>query len=150
MIHPGYRRLPIRIWRRLPSTNVSYRFIYVGLGLLAVAAIVLGVVFAQEGEPVVLPGPIESVSPAPNSRVIRQATVEVDLAVGYRATIYVDGTPLPDPQFVEATGVYSWGPTPNSPVMTEWLPGEHTVHVDYERITGTPDVGIFEWSFRVQ
>lgn len=129
---------------------VNYRFVYVALGLLAVAAIALGVVFTQEGEPVVLPGPIEAVSPTPNSRVIRQAVVEVDLVVGYQATIYVDGTPLPDPQFIEATGVYTWGPTPSSPVMTEWLPGEHTVRVEYQRITGTPDVGNFEWSFRVQ
>lgn len=129
---------------------MRYRFIYIALGLLAVAAIVLGVVFTREGEPVVLPGPVEAVSPTPNSRVIRQAAVEVDLAVGYRATIYVDGTPLPDPHFVEATGVYTWNPAPDSPVMTEWLPGEHTVRVEYERITGTPDVGSFEWNFRVQ
>lgn len=129
---------------------MTYRFIYVALGLLAVAAIVLGVVFTREGEPVVLPGPVEAVSPTPNSRVIRQAAVQVDLAVGYRATIYVDGDPLPDPHFVEATGVYTWSPTPNSPVMTEWLPGEHTVRVEYQRITGTPDVGSFEWTFRVQ
>ncbi|MGH8910931.1 MAG: hypothetical protein ACRDVD_00335 [Acidimicrobiia bacterium] len=127
---------------------MSYRLLYVGLGLLAVAAVALGVVFTQEGDPVELPPPIEAVSPDPGSTVIRQGTVEVDLEIGYEATIFVDGVPIPDPSFVPGTGVYSWSPTPASAVMTEWTPGDHTVVVEWRRITGTPAVGSFEWSFR--
>lgn len=128
---------------------MSYRLVYLGLGLLAVAAVVLGIVFAQEGDPVELPEPIEAVSPSPNDIVIRQALLEVDLEVGYEADIYVDGF-LVDAVFTEPTGVYRWQPTPTSPVITEWTPGDHTVRVEWRRITGTPDVGEFEWSFRVQ
>lgn len=129
---------------------MPYRLIYVGLGLLATAAVVLGVVFTREGEPVQLPAPLEDVSPDPGARVIRQATVEVDLEVGYQAVIYVDGMPVPDATFTPATGVYSWAPHPNSAVMTQWTPGEHTVRVEWQRVSGSPDVGRFEWSFRVQ
>lgn len=129
---------------------MTYRLIYGGLGLLVVAAIALGLVLTREGDPVELPGPIESVSPPPGASVIRQAVVEVDLEVGYEATITVDGQRIPDPDFVPGTGVYSWSPQPDSAVMTEWAPGEHVVRVEWMRVTGTPDFGDFEWTFRVQ
>lgn len=129
---------------------MPYRLFYIGLGLLAVAAVALGALLTQEGDPIELPGPIEAVTPNPEETVIRQAVVEVDLEVGYEATIFVDGTPVPDATFVPATAVYSWGPHPNSAVMTQWTPGEHTVRVEWNRVSGSPDVGSFEWTFRVQ
>lgn len=127
---------------------MPYRLIYAGLGLLAIAVVALGVAFAQEGDAVDLPGPIEAVSPLPGDSVIRQTAVQVDLAVGYVADIFVDGFPV-DATFVEATGVYSWSPSPTSPIMTEWSPGEHTVRVEWRRISGSPEFGSFEWTFRV-
>lgn len=127
---------------------MPYRLIYLGLGLLALAAVALGFVFAQDGDPVELPHPIEAISPTPGSTVIRQGTVELDLEIGYEAIIFVDGFPVPDARFVEATGVYSWSPGPASAVMTEWTPGEHAVRVEWQRVTGTPEFGEFEWTFR--
>lgn len=129
---------------------MPYRLVYVGLGLLAMAAVALGVVLAREGSPVELPAPLEAVSPDPGETVIRQAVVEVDLEVGYEATLFVDGMPIPDATFTSATGVYSWAPHPNSAVITQWMPGEHTVRVEWTRVSGSPDVGSFEWTFRVQ
>lgn len=128
---------------------MSYRFVYIGLGLLALAIVALAAVFAQEGDAVEVPAPLEAIAPEPGSRVIAQAVVEVDLEVGHVATIYIDGLPIPDPAFVEATGVYTWAPHPGSPVLNEWTPGEHTVRVEWRRIVGTPAVGEFEWAFRV-
>jgi hypothetical protein len=129
---------------------VRYRLIYAGLALLVLAAVALGTVLAMEGEEIDLPAPIEAVSPSPGDRVIRQAAVEVDMAIGYEATLYVDGLPVPDAAYVPATGLYSWAPHPNSAIFTEWTPGDHTVRVEWIRTSGTPDVGSFEWSFRVQ
>lgn len=129
---------------------VPYRLIYVALGLLVVAAVALGIVFTQEGEPVELPGPLESVEPGPGETAIRQAVLEIDLEVAYEADIYVDGFLVPDAVFVEPTGVYRWQPSPNSPVFTEWTPGEHTVRMVWRRISGAPDFGEFEWTFRIQ
>lgn len=131
-------------------SDVPYRLVYVGLGLLALAMAILGVVFTREGRPVELPEPVEAVSPRPGATVIQQAVVEVDLQVGYRATIFVDGVPVGDVTVVEATGVHSWEPHPNSSVLTEWTPGEHAIRVEWNRVSGAPDVGSFEWSFRVQ
>lgn len=128
---------------------MPYRLIYTGLGLLLVAIVTLGIVLAPEGEPVVLPGPLESVSPAPGALVPVQSAIEIDLAVGYEADIVVDGWPITDATFVEATGVYRWAPTPSHPVINEWTPGDHTVRITWNTFTGLPDTGTFEWTFRV-
>lgn len=128
---------------------MPYRLIYTGLGLVALAAVVFGLVFSTNGEAVELPEPIEKVSPAPGDLVPPQAIVEIDLEVGYEAQITVDGWPIDDAQFVEGTGVYRWSPSPSSSAITEWTPGTHTVNVVYNTYTGLPDTGTFEWTFRV-
>ncbi len=128
---------------------MPYRLIYVGLALVAVAAVAFGLVLATDGEEVALPAPIEQVSPAPGDMVPPQAILEIDLEVGYEAEISVDGWPINDAQFVEATGVYRWSPSPSHPTINEWTPGDHTVTVVYNTYTGLPDIGTFEWTFRV-
>lgn len=127
---------------------MPYRLIYVGLGLVAIAAIALGVALSPEGDTVELPDPIEAVSPEPGSLVPPQAAIEIDLEVGYEADITVDGWPIADAQFVAATGVYRWAPSPSHPTINEWTPGEHTVTIVYNTYTGLPDTGTFEWTFR--
>lgn len=128
---------------------MQYRLIYIGLALVGVAAIVFGIVFSREGETVELPHPIESISPQPGDQVPLQTVVEIDLEVGYVADISIDGWPVADATFVEATGVYTWAPSPSNPTVPEWTPGEHTVSIVWNTYTGLPDTGSFEWSFRV-
>lgn len=128
---------------------MSYRLIYLGLGLVAVAAIAFGIAFATEGDEIVLPGPIESVSPEPGNLVPPQTSIEIDLEVGYEAEIYVDDWLVSDPTFVDATGVYRWEPSPGNPTINEWTSGEHTIRVVYDTVNGLPDPGDFSWSFRV-
>lgn len=128
---------------------MPYRYIYVGLGLLAVAVVAFGVALGGGGEPLELPDPIEAISPAPGDRVTFQTGIEVDMEVGYTADIYVDGWLMQDTNFVDGTGVYRWAPTPSNPTVNEWTPGEHTIRVVYDTVNGLPDPGTFEWSFRV-
>ncbi|GIU93283.1 MAG: hypothetical protein KatS3mg011_2189 [Acidimicrobiia bacterium] len=131
---------------------MPYRAIYAGLAFLAVAVIALGVAFAPQGRPVELPGPVEAVFPRPGDAVLQQTVLEVDLATGYRAQIWVDGFLVPDSEvvYVDATGVHRWQPGPASLYMTEWRPGEHTVTIRWNTTSGPPDVGEFTWSFRIQ
>lgn len=131
---------------------MPYRLIYVGLGSLAVAVIVLGVVFGRGGDPIVLPEPVEDVSPLPGDAALRQAVIEIDMAIGYELVIYVDGFRVPDTEIsvVEGTGVHRWTPSPTGVYLTEWTPGTHTVRIEWTRVTGLPDVGSFEWEFRIQ
>lgn len=128
---------------------MPYRMIYIGLGLIGVAAVAFGLAFSPNGEAVALPAPIEGVSPAPGDMVPQQASLMIDLEVGYVAQITVDGWPINDAEFVEGTGVYRWSPSPSSPTITEWAPGEHTVSIVYNTYTGLPDTGTFKWTFRV-
>ncbi|HWB88528.1 MAG TPA: hypothetical protein VG872_04895 [Acidimicrobiia bacterium] len=127
---------------------MPYRLIYLGLALVAVAAIVIGIAISPEGETVELPGPVEEVSPAPGHLAPSQAIVEIDLEHGYVVDIVIDGWPVTDAVFVESTGVYRWSPSPSHPTINEWVPGEHTVSIVWNTATGLPDTGSFEWSFR--
>lgn len=131
---------------------MRYGFIYGALAVIAVAIAALGFIFAPEGGVTELKPPIEEVFPLPNNSVIRQTTIEVDLEVGYEATIFVDGFAIPADElsYSDATGTYRWAPSPLSLVMDAWEPGEHTVRVEWIRIIGAPLEGDFEWTFRVQ
>ncbi len=128
---------------------MPYRLIYIGLGLVGIAAIALGIALSTDGEETVLEEPLEAVSPQPGALVPPQTSIEIDLEVGYEAAIFVDGFPINNATFVEATGVYRWAPTPADPVISEWTSGEHTVRVAWDTYTGLPDPGSFEWTFRV-
>ena len=134
------------------SPIVPYRLIYAGLGALAIAVIALGVAFGGGGDPIVFEPPLESVSPNPNDAVLRQAIIEVDVEIGYDVAIFVDGfrVPTEEVQYVEATGVYRWQPSPNSLYLNEWTPGNHDVRIEWDTFNGVPDPGSFEWTFRVQ
>lgn len=128
---------------------MPYRLIYVGLALLGLAVVILGIVLTRSGEEIILPSQLESISPSPGSLVPPQTSIEVDLPVGYEAEIVIDGWPITDATFVDATGVYRWAPSENSPVIQDWTAGRHTVRVTWDTYTGLPDPGSFEWTFRV-
>ncbi len=128
----------------------KYLVVFLSLGLSVVLVAVLGFVFGSpEADRPVIPEVLEEISPLPGSQVPLQTAIEVDVPVGYRLDIYVDGFRLPESEvrFVEGTGVYSWAPT-RSTTLT-WEPGPHTVTVRWRRIGGLPDVGEHSWDFRV-
>jgi hypothetical protein len=128
---------------------VPYRYIYIGLGLLAVAAVAFGFALSESGTPTVLPDAIEAIYPKSGDLVTYQAELQIDLKPRYEADIFVDGWRIDDANFTEGTGVYRWSPTPTNPSINEWTPGEHTIRVEYNTVNGLPDVGDFEWTFRV-
>ena len=131
---------------------MPYRYVYVGLACLVVAAIAFGIAFGRSGEPAPLPPPIEAISPESNTTVLRQAYVEVDLEPGYRAQIYINGFLVPDQEvtFVESTGVHRWQPSATSLILDQWLPGQHEIRLVWDTIIGLPAPGEFTWTFRVQ
>ncbi|MFQ5948198.1 MAG: hypothetical protein ACE5KX_05005 [Acidimicrobiia bacterium] len=132
-------------------TSDRYRLIYIGLGLALTVVVLVTVAVVPRGDEDPLPGPIDDVFPRPNTSVIRQSGIEVDMRVGYRVEVFVDGRRIPetDVRFVEPTGQYLWTPGPDQ-VITEWTPGEHTVRITWDTLAGRPDPGEFEWTFRSQ
>jgi hypothetical protein len=131
---------------------MPYRLVYAGLALMALATVALGVAFGGGSEPDPLPTQIEKISPGPGEAVPRQVSLEIDLASGYLATIYVDGFPIPPGEImlIEATGVHRWQPSPDGVVFQEWIQGTHTIRIVWDTVAGLPDPGDYEWSFRVQ
>ena len=128
---------------------MPYRLLYIGLGLVAFAAIAFALFFSVEGTEETLPDVLESVSPSSGDLVPLQAMVVIDLEAGYEAVIYVDGWQVTDATYVEGTAVYRWAPSPSNPTINEWTPGEHTIVVEWDTIAGMPAPGSYEWSFRV-
>lgn len=129
----------------------------VALAVVAVVglAVSYGNVDSTPGDSLV-PSVIESVQPAPGDLVPRQSIIEVDLQSGYHAELWIQTNPtagtwqrIPESElvFVEGTGVYTWSPGPGR-VVEEWQAGEHTLRVVWDTLTGLPDVGEYEWSFR--
>jgi hypothetical protein len=133
-------------------STVSYRLIYAGLALVAIAAVVLAIAFGGGGDPVELPEVVEALVPGPGDAALAQAIVEVDLQPGFLAQIFIDGFPVPASEvaFVEATGVHRWQPARDSLIFDRWSPGEHEVRIVWDRIAGLPQPGEFTWTFRVQ
>jgi hypothetical protein len=131
--------------------------VLVAVAVVAVVglAISYGTVDSSPGGAVV-PSVVESVQPAPGDLVPRQSVIEVDLQSGYRAELWIQTNPaagtwlrIPESElvFVEGTGVLTWSPGPGKAVE-EWEAGEHTLRVVWDTLTGLPDVGEYEWSFR--
>lgn len=135
-----------------PASSIPYRIIYLGLGLIVLAAVALAVVFGGGGEPVELPQPVESLGPGPGDSALAQAILEVDLQAGLLAQIFIDGFPVPPTEvmFIEATGMHRWQPAPNSLVFARWSPGAHEVRIVWDSLAGLPQPGEYSWTFRTQ
>jgi hypothetical protein len=136
----------------------STRSILLTAALLAAAAVLVAAVsYGNAGDvpsTSAPPGVVEAVRPGPGDLVPRQSSVEVDLKAGYGAELWVQLTPgtwqrVPagEVTFIEGTGTLSWAPGPGG-VVEEWPGGEHRLRVVWDTLTGLPDVGEYEWSFR--
>ena len=127
-----------------------YLVIFLALGLAAGLVVIAAFLFGSpETSRDPLPQALEQIAPLPGSQVPLQTPVEVDVPVGYRVEIFVDGFRVPDSEvrFVEGTGVHSWAPARSSTIL--WGPGRHTVSVRWRKVSGLPDEGEHSWNFRV-
>ena len=130
-------------------TKQTYRFIILLLTGLLALVITWGISFSQDNsEELVFPNSIENIYPLPYDQVPQQASLEIDLPVGYQLTLIVDNYIIPQSeiQYVEATGVYIWRPGPGKTFET-WNPGKHTVRISWDTSTGLPDFGEYDWEF---
>lgn len=128
-----------------------YRLIFTFLGLALAAVAVGAIVFAPSGNPTDVPDVLERYSPENGSTMLRQIAVEIDLPVDYEIVLVVDGVTIPSSEIkaTPQTGLFTWQPS-DTTVIPEWVPGIHTVWVRWDRATGLPDPGEWQWSFRVQ
>lgn len=127
-----------------------YRILFLALGIALVLVVLFAVVFAPGGGEFSLPDAVDSISPGNDATVQRQIDLTIDMAVGYRITLFVDGVRIPEDEITvtEATGRHSWAPGPSS-VFSEWAPGLHSVYFEYESLGSRIDIGTVNWVFRV-
>lgn len=127
-----------------------YRLIYTLLGLAFAVLVVATILFAPRGEEARLPEAVERIAPGDGDLVFRNVVIVLDMKVGYRADLFVDGIAIPqsEVEFVEPLGTYRWEPGPGQ-VLTEWVPGLHVIDASWDTMTGLPDPGSLKWSFRV-
>jgi hypothetical protein len=128
-----------------------HRIVYLFLTLAFAALVIAVVALAPSGEDSGLPEPLEGIFPASGDAVVRQTAIEIDLPVGYTIELWVDGNPIPPIEIglVESTGRFVWQPGPGR-IMEQWPGGDHSARVTWDRSTGRPDPGEYEWRFRVQ
>jgi len=128
-----------------------YRLVYLGLTLAFIALVGATWALSSGGDSNELPPAVEQVLPAPNATVLRQASVVVDMVPGYLIELRIDGVTIPAAELTdsEALGRYEWEPGPGR-TFAEWTPGQHRVTLSWNTITGLPDLGSYEWEFRVQ
>jgi len=126
-------------------------YIYLGLSLLLAAVVAGAIALSPSGEETSLPRPLTGVAPAPGTADILQALVQIDIEVGYRISLIVDGQPVPQSEleFTEGVGHFEWN-RDNSAAFPPWTPGTHTVEVSWDTVAGLPARGSYTWSFRIQ
>lgn len=143
-------------------TNRQYRLVILGLGMLLLGVMGIGwVLTTSTSSESTRPEIIEALSPEPDSQAPRQTSIDVDVPVDYRVEIWIDyrgsgdlsanwvRVPEGEITVIEATGQYSWRPTPGSPFLQEWQPGQQRVRIVWDTRTGIPDPGVYEFSFRI-
>lgn len=135
------------------------RWIQIAVATAVVLVVVVAISYGRvDPDPGVAARPevVESVQPGPGDLAPRQSVIEIDLKTGYSAELWILVNPaagtwqrVPESEvtFIEGTGVLSWVPGPGR-VVEEWPPGEHTIRVVWDTVTGLPDVGEYEWTFR--
>ena len=117
-------------------TDRRYLFVFLALGLAAIAVVTVAFLFGSpDTVQVPLPTVLEEISPLPGSQVPFQTQIEVDVPVGYKIEMFVDGFRVPDSEvrFVEGTGVHSWSPARSS--TNRVVPGSHTVSIRWRKLT---------------
>ncbi len=131
--------------------DTNYRLIYTALALALVAVVGFAVALSPSGTPSPLPEQVEGLFPRPNDSVIRQASLEIDMQVGYEIVLFVDDIRISESEVRVQTGTnrHVWEPAPGRFLET-WTPGTHTVRIEWDRAIGLPDPGSYSWTFRVR
>jgi hypothetical protein len=130
--------------------QTKYRVTLLLLAVAFIVVVVAAVLFAPSGAGDGLPDEVQTVSPADGELVLRQARVVLHLQPGYRASLVIDDAAVPEDEviFTVETGLHVFEPGPGK-TIEEWAPGFHIVEATWERVSGLPDQGSMQWSFRV-
>lgn len=122
-----------------PKTLNRLRIAAALFGVAFAVAVVAVVVFLPGGDRTGPPPAIVSAQPADGAVVTGMDSVEIRLADGIEAVVFLDGLQLDLP---EVTGLLSWQPGPGEQ-YDSWPSGIHTVEVRFTAGTA----GVYRFTF---
>jgi hypothetical protein len=150
---PSYAHAPDATAR--PRRFQPRHALYVALVCVVVVCIVVLFKKAEENTTDLDRGNIERLIPLPNSKMLKQEPIGIDLAAGYEATLTVTAqgltTPIPDDQLsvVPALNQFQFVPGPGKE-FEEWPAGEVCVIATYwQSETGASQSTNRNWCFTV-
>jgi hypothetical protein len=152
----------------MPKRRLDWRRIVLSLVVVAaLGMIAFGFALAETGDQNrrIDDAAVERAIPSPGSLVLRQSTVGVDLAPGYRGVLVIDGQEIPtydlvggeesatgavfDAQFDPAQNTVYFTPREGS-TIEKFAPGEHRVTAVFWKIGETRNnARSVTWSFKV-
>lgn len=152
---PTHHNGPVPDDRSATTHRVGYpRWLWlVALAVvLVVGAAVVGLVEVTGSDPhPVGSGAIERLIPAPDDKVLQQATVGIDLAAGYEAGLSLNGVAIPPAQLDVTTGLHLVEFRPGEgKILRSLEPGQNCVVATYWRTaTGPAESSTRSWCFTV-
>jgi hypothetical protein len=129
-----------RRWAQRQKRGFQPRYVaYVGLLAVVVVCIWALAQHYSDDEANPQDAAIELRTPAPESKILQQGQVGVDLAPGYEGRLTVNGVPLPDDevQAVPQLGQINFQPGPGK-AFEQWPAGRNRVQVIFWRTADGP------------
>lgn len=138
---------PVTRNRRFQPRHAAY------LVLLAVVVVCVYALYQLADSPAtnLEGGSIERLIPAPDSKILQQDQIGIDLAPGYEASLAVNGTPLPTDQLliVPALNQVFYQPGPGK-IIEFWPAGRNCIVATFWRSeTGPNQSSSRAWCFSV-
>lgn len=139
--------------RKKPTGKIRYprwlwAFGFVGAAVI-VGCILLLVQLSDSNATNLGGGAIKQLIPAPNTQILSQNQVGVDLAPGYTGTLALNGIPIADDEvtLIPATNSVLFLPGPGKSVE-EFLPGQNCIAATYWKpVDGPATAQRYSWCF---
>ena len=145
----GSPRPPTRVpgvWKQIP---LAVKILLAALLLVAAGGIFSANRLTNESTAVFGNGTIQQVTPNNNDKIPQQGQVGIKLATGYKATLTVNGIPVPDDQIDEIAAFNQFLFQPGSGKVVEaWPAGQNCVTATYfQYATGPSQPSTYTWCF---
>jgi hypothetical protein len=134
------------VWKQLP---LAVKILLVALLLVAAGGIWSANRLTNQSAAVLGNGTIQQVIPNNNDKIPQQGEAGIRLATGYRATLAVNGTPVPQDQVDEIAAFNQFKFQPGSgKVLDAWPAGQNCVTATYfQAATGPSQSSVYTWCF---
>jgi len=139
-------------WAQRQKRGFQPRYVaYVVLVLVPIVAIVLLAQHYSDPDNSPQEAGIELLIPAPESKILQQAQVGIDLAAGYEGRLAVNGVPLPDDEVTAVPQLNQIFFQPGAAkAFEQWPAGRNCVVATFWRSeTGPSQSAVRSWCFTV-